>query len=300
MSPGSQAKCTLIELTCLLAKKAQQLSNQMVFKGDHRYCSVTALSEPLSGFGDIHRGYRQVKELCQLSFFHMEPDVVTAAWLREHLIKLDSGKVLEKCIHVNQTLIEGNQSQCKHVTQYLFLDLLKNAYNFRLVQETLAYFRVMLQIHCTARDLLPFVDLEVLCSPDSYLCIEECWNALWTVIKHICTAVEQQGAFSQNVLLAIYFIKNHYMEEITLIDIAEYVNVNPNYLSGIFGKETGQTVRSYVIKERIRESERLLKNSEMSISQIAESVGFHDHKYFSRIFQNACGLSPAEYRKQIK
>ncbi|MEP3932587.1 helix-turn-helix transcriptional regulator, partial [Rhodopirellula bahusiensis] len=56
----------------------------------------------------------------------------------------------------------------------------------------------------------------------------------------------------------------------------------------------------YLIQVRIQEASRLLRSTDRSITDIAFDVGFSDSNYFSRQFRTHLGLSPREYRKQMR
>ena len=157
----------------------------------------------------------------------------------------------------------------------------------------------MLEMRCTARGL-EGVDLERLCDPKSYLRIEECVEALWPVVERLCILIGEQGPYQDLMLRAIYYIKLHYAEDIALTDVAHYANVNPNYLSGSFQKEMGLSVREFITRERVNAAKKLLEEENLRIADIAEAVGVHDVKYFSRLFKKAVGLTPGEYREKSK
>ena len=93
------------------------------------------------------------------------------------------------------------------------------------------------------------------------------------------------------------YIDNHFSEKITLESISEVVILNPIYFSVLFKKETGDNFSSYLVKIRTEKAKEMLKNSNHNISSIAESVGYKDVRYFSRLFTKNVGIKPAIYRK---
>ena len=93
------------------------------------------------------------------------------------------------------------------------------------------------------------------------------------------------------------YIDNHFSEKITLESISEVVILNPIYFSVLFKKETGDNFSSYLVKIRTEKAKEMLKNSNQNISSIAESVGYKDVRYFSRLFTKNVGIKPAIYRK---
>src|SRR3989339_113666 len=100
-----------------------------------------------------------------------------------------------------------------------------------------------------------------------------------------------------NIRKALDFIENHYKEDISLKQVAEFANVSPAWLSKIFSDGTNMTIVEYIIRLRIDESKKLLKNSTLNISEIAYNVGFQDQAYFHRIFKKMEKMTPKEYRR---
>lgn len=100
------------------------------------------------------------------------------------------------------------------------------------------------------------------------------------------------------IIIARKYIANHYMEKITLKDIAAQVYLNPVYFSICFKKDTGLNFVDYMNEYRIEKSKERLKTLQGSVASVAESVGFPNARYFSKIFKRYVGLTPAEYRKK--
>ena len=94
-----------------------------------------------------------------------------------------------------------------------------------------------------------------------------------------------------------HYINQHYKENITLDLLAEKVSINKYYLGHAFKREYGISPINYLIACRIRESKRLLAETDLSLAQIANVLGFSSSSYFSQSFRSAEGTSPTEYRK---
>jgi YesN/AraC family two-component response regulator len=95
---------------------------------------------------------------------------------------------------------------------------------------------------------------------------------------------------------AIRYISKNYASNITLNDVAEQVHLNPAYFSSLFKQSTGSSFKEYLNMVRIEESKRLLSNTDYSIMDISQAVGFEDQSYFTKIFKKYTGLTPREYR----
>lgn len=94
------------------------------------------------------------------------------------------------------------------------------------------------------------------------------------------------------------YIKEHYMEEISRNEIAAEFFLAPEYLSKMYKKQTGQTLRDYISEYRIEQAKLMLKKGDMMVSDVAEAVGFDNFTYFSTTFKKYTGMTPNQYRKE--
>ena len=92
------------------------------------------------------------------------------------------------------------------------------------------------------------------------------------------------------------YIKSNYSKKITLEEIAAQVYLSGPHISGMFRKETGQTISEYIQHVRIEKCKLLLRQTELSLADIAAMCGFEDQSYFSRVFKKQTGISPKKYR----
>ena len=76
--------------------------------------------------------------------------------------------------------------------------------------------------------------------------------------------------------------------------------MNKYYLSHAFKREFGISPINYMISKRIEESKYLLTETDLSMSQIAQLLGFSSLSYFSQVFRRTQEISPKEYRKNMK
>ena len=92
-----------------------------------------------------------------------------------------------------------------------------------------------------------------------------------------------------------HYIRQHYREDLTRNELADVVHITPNYLSKRFHTETGMSLREYINQLRIEDAKRLLLSTNITISEIANEVGFDNISYFSTVFRKLCGVSPIEW-----
>lgn len=92
------------------------------------------------------------------------------------------------------------------------------------------------------------------------------------------------------------YIDLHFKEALTLEQLADEGHMNKYYLSHAFKREYGISPINYMIAKRIEESMYLLTETDLSMSQIAQLLGFSSLSYFSQVFRRTKGISPKEYR----
>lgn len=109
----------------------------------------------------------------------------------------------------------------------------------------------------------------------------------------------QQNSDSQPMMeQTIEYIRQHYMEPITLENLAEQHGLKAKYFSYLFRKYTGIGPIDYLIKYRMSVAHELLMNTPFPVRDIARSVGYADAYYFSRLFKKHYKLSPSAVKGQ--
>ena len=96
------------------------------------------------------------------------------------------------------------------------------------------------------------------------------------------------------------YIDIHFKESLTLEQLAAEAHMNKYYLSHLFKREYGFSPINYMISRRIEESKYLLSETDLSMSQIAQLLGFSSLSYFSQVFRKTQGVSPMEFRQSFK
>ncbi|MDT8861817.1 helix-turn-helix domain-containing protein [Alkalihalobacillus sp. MEB130] len=104
--------------------------------------------------------------------------------------------------------------------------------------------------------------------------------------------------YSKPINECISYIYLHLYEEVHLKHLAELINLHPNYLSRLFNKEVGMSLREYIQRLKINEAKNLLVYSDYSLSKIASILNFHDQSHFSRVFKKVAGITPKQYISQ--
>jgi YesN/AraC family two-component response regulator len=181
----------------------------------------------------------------------------------------------------------------------LYFDIIKPSMSYAL------YYYCVASICSNLAKLDKEADIGVLAdglSPEQmrFSSIEEQYDIM---IKHISVTKKRIGNSrkTRNSIVrgAIDYIAENYCRDVSVPEIASELYVSHMYLSQLFRDVTGTSVINYIVKFRIEKAKEMLEESDRPIYGIAESVGFHDIKHFSKTFKKVVGTSPSAYRKQI-
>ena len=96
------------------------------------------------------------------------------------------------------------------------------------------------------------------------------------------------------------YIETNYSYPVTVEDVAAYVGISRSHLFRSFQTYLGKSPKEYLSEYRIKQACHLLKETGLSVSAIAYSVGFENNLYFSKAFKKQKRVSPSEYRKDRK
>ncbi len=98
---------------------------------------------------------------------------------------------------------------------------------------------------------------------------------------------------------AASYFNEHYSEQINIDAYAEEHHFSTSWFIRNFKLYTGFTPMQYILSKRIYNAEALLQNTQYTVTEIAQIVGYDNPLYFSRVFKKQKGLSPTDYRKSI-
>lgn len=93
------------------------------------------------------------------------------------------------------------------------------------------------------------------------------------------------------------YIENHLGDDISTEQLCQELQIGRTKLYEIFKSELKMGISKYILRRRMHRAKKLLKTTDLPISEIAYSVGFSDYNYFSRVYKKTYGKSPKHYRK---
>jgi len=128
-----------------------------------------------------------------------------------------------------------------------------------------------------------------------FLFIDDMKEMIMSVVEYI--GQQFARSLSPVMIRAQEFIHQHYMCELSVDKVADYIGKTPNYFSHLFKREFGISFKEYVTRLRIEKAKELIIHSNDLIYEISEQVGFSDHSYFTQVFKKIEGYAPTELRR---
>jgi AraC-like DNA-binding protein/quercetin dioxygenase-like cupin family protein len=122
---------------------------------------------------------------------------------------------------------------------------------------------------------------------------------LLLTLRRLENATAASGAQKVSSYLCAW-VSKHYMDEVSVTELAAQMNYSVPYVSRRFKEEMGMTFVRYLQDYRVKQAARLLLAGKTPVSQVAEQVGYRDVKFFSRVFKTYTGHSPAAFRRMGK
>ena len=139
----------------------------------------------------------------------------------------------------------------------------------------------------------------------SKACVLQLWKLVYDQLPHSTlfpskTALRTASQDAYRAREAILYIQEHFMEPLTLDNIADSILVSKSECCRCFKRATGLSPFEYLMKYRIIESTLRMKHStNESISEIAGAVGFNSTSYYNKVFKKFMGCTPSEYRQSL-
>ena len=132
----------------------------------------------------------------------------------------------------------------------------------------------------------------------------DCLGTIISVIaRSICYIPDHQERAQANNSSKVNQIINHIRKsvyqasEVRIKNLTDHFNMSENYISSYFKKQTGESLKTYILKYLLNLVMYRLKKSNDTISEIAYDLGFFDDSHLSRLFKQEFGVTPKEFRK---
>lgn len=111
---------------------------------------------------------------------------------------------------------------------------------------------------------------------------------------------EKYNTYSLNIKNALLFIDINKDNPISLSEVADFVSLNPDYLSRLFKKEVDINFKDYIQKIKVDLAINYLENTNLKISEIAFKLDYCNIENFSKIFKKYQNVTPAKFKKNLE
>lgn len=289
--PEKNKICFLINATSLQNEFMHEMSSYIFsyFQCNKTRCHVVSIPESVNLLSSLSGVYEKMNHLYSARpFSENQPEIHMSLPNEEHsndayvlLTQLQMIKDFQSTRKIQQTL------------EQLFLILRK----MHPEAAKLCFQKAMLSIHtylCEVKqsDRIPEV---LTASTESIWNTEEilqAWNELMPILEN-----EDDYNFLKNV---DNYIVNHLPENLSLEAVCDSLHYSPKYFSRKFRSLSGMTFTNYVTIKRLDQSIELLRQTSLSVEEIARQTGYNTAQYFTRKFREKYGMPPGEFRVKLK
>lgn len=143
---------------------------------------------------------------------------------------------------------------------------------------------------------IPAEQLGEVCQAKNY---QELMTCIVAKLRLIRQSVQKNYEHYENdtvISQLLTYIQQHYQRDISLDDLADHVKMHPNYVCTLFRKNVGMSYLVCLHRERLAAAKTLLAETDRTVEQIAEAVGYNSASQLARVFRKYEGKSPSSYR----
>ncbi|MCR5754222.1 MAG: response regulator [Acetatifactor sp.] len=249
-------------------------------------------------YRNIYNSYKTAAAAVNCAFYQEE----------KRFFQIDEGirqkRVIEPGLYGEFLQVLAKQPQIlKEWLQALFDELYKSKYGQKeqvvtlMVSLLTALFRQYPELYSWHPQIDSEEQLQVLLfEMETLREIEEFWMEALSWIE---VRTEEKSGYSRIIRGVIDYIAEHFNEvDMSVTEIAEYLHFSPAYLNVLFKQEMKITLKQYLSNYRLERAKKLLENDYDKITEIAEKCGYTNSNYFAKVFREATGMTPVEYRKK--
>lgn len=133
------------------------------------------------------------------------------------------------------------------------------------------------------------------------------WDSLSTLVLHrLCMllrgarrdAGRRRGLAAWQARKVVDFLHENLARDLALTDLAGLVDLSPFHFARAFKATLGLPPHQYQVQIRMERARRLLRETSMSVLEVALAVGYNSPSSFARAFRESCGISPIEFRRE--
>ena len=118
------------------------------------------------------------------------------------------------------------------------------------------------------------------------------------ILEHVMSTIEQQKDFTPPLLIgkALDFMRRNLHRDISRDEVARHAGISPSHFSRLLKERTGRSFTELLRQCRVDLACELLGNTHQTLAEVADTCGFCDQSYFTRVFQDVKGTTPKQFR----
>ena len=121
------------------------------------------------------------------------------------------------------------------------------------------------------------------------------------LLRHYSTVTRTIASENRNlthiqVQQAIEYIHTHLDRDLSLVEIADVINISPTYFASLFKRAIGTSPHQYVIQQRVEKAKEMLSKTDLAIAEITLQVGFSSQSHLTQQFKRITGMTPKQVR----
>lgn len=222
--------------------------------------------------------------------------------------------ILEKRYHIQNEIMNAVAEGDIELAEKMFIEIFPTYIDIperipnnpiRSQKNTTFVFNTMLRIAAEKGGLHPLylhnISEKYAIKIEKTTTLQQLYDLRQTMLREYCEAVKKYSLkdFSYITRNAIGYIRKNLNQDLSLTAISSAIEANSYELSRIFKKETRQSLTDFINTNRINESLHFMENRKLSITDIAQMVGFNDSNYFTKVFKKFKGVTPSQFRNGI-
>lgn len=261
---------------------------------------ITISISKIYGKHDFRRAYLDARDTLKHKFFLGQGIIIFSARMnREQEVTPKSYASIESKLKIALDTLDINQ--CLAILRSLFRDYYFSSPQY--ISEIKENFYKLVKLLSNRIHGKVSSDKNFLCM--GYLPYADKFETLDEYIKHVemlyCEMIDilkvnKPSKSTWIIEKAKEYIHENYHMELSVDDVAIYVERNPNYFSHLFAQIEGVPFTEYLNQYRVSLAKNLLVNSSLMSYEVADKVGFNNYRYFTQVFKKMTGMSPTQYR----
>ena len=231
--------------------------------------------------------YMDTKEPLRTSYYYpIEKELLIVQLLKSG----NPDMLIEEVKNIISANVDGNFIVSLESARCMFLDIVSTVFK-TCKTGTPDGFNLDIDDISTIRLLMNCTDISIMT------------NVTLNLFRNCCEEIKMLSISTDDAVISTVkdYIDTHYADStLCVTSIASKFSMHPNYLSKMFKNETHMNLSGYINTARVREAKRFLTQTNLSFEEICRKIGFGSYRTFTRVFRQAVGISPSDFKTLVK